>query len=87
MQLLRPNIDWAVARSEFNALITEYPPLDEEVPMNFDTVIDGTPDQSDDRLDRARDYALRLDANLASCPTGHGFVNGKHFDMDDVSDF
>jgi hypothetical protein len=35
-------------------------------------------------LERARSYVERLGAGQAVSPTGHGFVNGKHFDMDDV---
>ncbi|KAJ7862919.1 hypothetical protein B0H14DRAFT_2349273, partial [Mycena olivaceomarginata] len=34
-------------------------------------------------LERARSYVERLGAGLAASPTGHGFVNGKHFNMDD----
>ena len=36
-------------------------------------------------LDRARAYANRLDATASAHPLGHAFVNGKHFDLDDVS--
>ncbi|KAI5117547.1 hypothetical protein M0805_004373 [Coniferiporia weirii] len=37
-----------------------------------------------ERVKRAHAYAERLDATSASCPTGHAFVNGKHFDLDDT---
>lgn len=40
-----------------------------------------------ERLERAHLYAQRLDATSDSCPTGHAFINGKHFDLDDVSEY
>lgn len=40
-----------------------------------------------ERVGRALVYGQRLDAMPSSCPTGHGFVNGKHFDLDEVSTF
>ncbi|EJC97612.1 uncharacterized protein FOMMEDRAFT_171561 [Fomitiporia mediterranea MF3/22] len=37
-----------------------------------------------EQIERAHLYAQRLDATPASCPSGHAFVNGKHFDLDDT---
>lgn len=37
-----------------------------------------------EEMSKAVQYATRLDATLKSCITGHAFVNGKHFDLDDV---
>ena len=37
-----------------------------------------------ERVERANVYIRRLDATQKSFPGGHAFVNGKHFDLDDV---
>ncbi|TDL22772.1 hypothetical protein BD410DRAFT_769716 [Rickenella mellea] len=84
MENLSPGIDWEIARAEFDALIAEHPPQDGDVPTDFDSIVeDGDSQPTFIRLERARAYAIRLDAKLASSPTGHAFVNGKHFDLGD----
>ncbi|KAL5480943.1 KRE5 [Sanghuangporus weigelae] len=68
-----------------------------DTPVNLESILDGTyslPNSENDdevpprpgiaeRIGRAQVYAERLDATSASFPTGHAFVNGKHFDLDD----
>ena len=68
---------------------------------SFDSILDGSyekpkSDSGDEdkasaqstvseKIGRAQAYADRLDATSVSCPAGHAFVNGKHYDLDDVS--
>ncbi|KAJ7788771.1 hypothetical protein B0H14DRAFT_3892259 [Mycena olivaceomarginata] len=47
-------------------------------------VLEGTPATEDSLVISTRSSCVeRLGTGLAASPTGHGFVNGKHFDMDD----
>ncbi|THH06125.1 hypothetical protein EW145_g4303 [Phellinidium pouzarii] len=58
---------------------------DEETKEDVGDEVDGGTEVSlADHVKRAHAYALRLDATPASCPTGHAFVNGKHYDLDDL---
>lgn len=71
-----------MVRAEFDALIINDTRRKEDVSVDFDVIIGGGVD-TDMNLDKARIYAERLGVAKAS-PKGHAFVNGKHFDMDDV---
>jgi UDP-glucose:glycoprotein glucosyltransferase len=82
--LLASMINWNLARSEYQVLTTETS-LKEGVVAEFDAIIDDAPEVPQMAMEQARAYAERLGANLASASQGHAFVNGKHFDMDDVS--
>jgi UDP-glucose:glycoprotein glucosyltransferase len=73
-----------LVRSEFEALIIEQVPRKADAPPDFDAIVTGALESSIS-LDKVRTYAERLGATLASAPLGHTFLNGKHFDIDDVS--
>ncbi|KAJ7130733.1 glycosyltransferase family 24 protein [Mycena crocata] len=76
-------LDWGAVKADFAAELLIAPPSNEETPaLDFDAVIaaDGPETQS---VEKGRSYAERLGAGLAASPKGHGFINGKHFDMDD----
>ena len=68
---------------EFDALTASQAPRDRDAPTDFDTIVHGT-SESSVNLGNVRAYAERLGTTLASAPRGHTFLNGKHFDMDDV---
>ena len=72
-----------MVRSEFNALVADRTPRNANALTDFDSVI-GEISEPSTGLGQVRAYADRLDATLASSRKGHAFVNGKHFDMDDV---
>jgi hypothetical protein len=72
-----------LVRSQFEALAADQLPRYGDVPNDFDDIVRGTSNYSVN-LGKARAYAERLEATLASAPRGHAFFNGKHFDMDDV---
>ena len=93
--LISPTVDWTLLRRQFTELQRQ---LAEEEEADLDSVLDGSykestnsEDESEEqrvtvaeRIERAQKYAERLDTALASSPTGHAFVNGKHHDLDDV---
>ena len=80
LEHLRPTVDWSVVRANFNRLLASQEELDEDIEKDFDVILQG----SDDDLEGPRAYARRLSASLSSAPQGHVFVNGRHFDLDDV---
>ena len=81
-----PSVDWSILESELKAL--PQPSLreeDEPVDHDFAAILRGeVKGDLAERLEKAVEYVKRLDASLESCPTGHAFVNGKHFDLSDV---
>jgi hypothetical protein len=81
---MTPSVDWDLVRSEFSTLLQNYPPKGDDVPTDLDVILDGTDGSLEERLDKARKYAMRLDALKDSSPNGHAFVNGKHLDVNDV---
>lgn len=99
LHLVSATIDWTVLRRQFTELQRQLAREDDPRPLaDLDSILNGTyeEDSADDenavgkattseRIDGAHLYAERLDATPASCPTGHAFINGKHFDLDDVS--
>ncbi|KAJ7608670.1 UDP-glucose:glycoprotein glucosyltransferase-domain-containing protein [Roridomyces roridus] len=90
-------LDWVAVRAAFMELVEEVgPPVpvvsedgetqaEAEIPAppDFDAIIAAVGD-SEDPVQKGRKYVERLGADLASSPTGHGFVNGKHLEMDDL---
>lgn len=73
----RLTVDWALARTQFDVIRKE------EESLTFDEIISGTVGD----LDKTRAYAKRLALMLPESSHGHGFVNGKHYEMDDVGVF
>ncbi|KAJ7809887.1 hypothetical protein B0H14DRAFT_1493534 [Mycena olivaceomarginata] len=90
-----PKLDWDAVKTAFETEVLEGTPATEESPvLDFDAIVGsgaaeaGTSADTGislaQTLERGRSYVERLGAGLAASPTGgHGFVNGKHFDMDD----
>ncbi|CAL1698787.1 unnamed protein product [Somion occarium] len=82
--LITPFVDWDLVRSEFKALVSEIPEASEAVAKaDLGLILDTDAEEISATLEKARTYARRLGADLASAPQGHTFVNGKHFDLDD----
>lgn len=59
--------------------------IPEGLATDLDKILAGAVDAPTINTDKARAYAQRLGVTLSSAPHGHVFVNGKHFDLDDVS--
>ncbi|KAJ7813688.1 glycosyltransferase family 24 protein [Mycena olivaceomarginata] len=89
-----PKLDWDAVKTAFETEVLEGTPATEESPvLDFDAIVGsgaaeaGTSADTGislaQTLERGRSYVERLGAGLAASPMGHGFVNGKHFDMDD----
>lgn len=79
-------IDWDAVKVEFAELVAEAPATDDESEspaLDFDAIVRGDGPESSS-LEKGRSYAERLGATLAESSQGHGFVNGKHLDMNDV---
>lgn len=53
----------------------------EDPPLPFDSVIQ---QGAEEKILRAAEYSSRLGTTVSSFPAGHAFVNGKHFDFNDV---
>jgi len=81
-------LDWAAVKAEFATEVLDgaSPPSDEsDSPvLDFDAILAGADESVSVSIERGRAYVDRLGAGLASCPTGHAFVNGRHLDLDDV---
>jgi UDP-glucose:glycoprotein glucosyltransferase len=78
--VMSANVDWNLVLSEFKTLMAE-----EGLDTDLISIISGKQDGTEEMIQRAQAYTARLGADLASAPQGHVFVNGKHFDLDDVS--
>nr|GAT58270.1 predicted protein [Mycena chlorophos] len=92
-------LNWNAVRAAYNELLEDVvlnveseddpqgegqPATPEAAGFDFDSVIEGDPDGAVElSIQKSRVYAERLGATLAESPGGHGFVNGKHLDIDD----
>lgn len=80
------HVDMSVVQSELQSLQYRDSPEEGESEVDVQSLLNLEEGLAvDERLSKARDYATRLDSTLASSLTGHVFVNGKHFLLDDVS--
>ena len=84
MQQTTPTVDWALVRSAFNSFRASSQEHAEEPIPELDAVLRGDVPALNESVEKARAYAVRLGASAAAAPHGHAFVNGKHFDLDDV---
>ena len=87
--MIGPTVNWDLARSEFTEILAEFrnseeAPEDFPAYVEFDSILVGVTGDYDDAIEKAEKYAKRLNLDLASSPHGHVFVNGKHFNLDDV---
>ncbi|KAF9461692.1 glycosyltransferase family 24 protein, partial [Collybia nuda] len=74
-------VQWNVVRSEYKEFTEAEAPADSVV-AELDAILDGklTPFAP---FDKIQQYSERLGTTLSASPTGHVFVNGKHFKLDD----
>jgi hypothetical protein len=73
-----------LAKAAYNELVKLKEETSEDLSLPFDSVIQLA---AEEKIGRAREYSRRLGATASSFPGGHAFVNGKHFDFDDVGVF
>ena len=94
------DIDWSVVAIVFSDLLAELN-MEADLPegllaVDFSSIINGLVSsgqnglnegvsQEHDLLAAADIYGKRLSVDMASSPNGHVFINGKHFNLDDVS--
>lgn len=94
-QELRLTVNWDIIRSEFATLLAADTPEEQieddgeaeaTIPVNLDAILNGEDleEGAASPLDKVHAYVERLGATLRASSHGHAFVNGKHFDMDDV---
>lgn len=88
--MISPSVNWRLASTEFVNILDEFIESDdapEDFPKDIDleSILVGETGDNGARIEKARKYAARLSASLASANQGHVFVNGKHFNLDDVS--
>lgn len=81
---LSPTVDWTVVKHEFTQLLKDNEPLEDGMETDFEAVITEATTLTHFSIDKLNLYARRLSTDLSSAPQGHAFVNGKHFDLDDV---
>lgn len=75
------SIDWNVARKAFENLLAKSE--SEHDPSIFADIVQGklVPQA---KLDGIASYVKRMGASLTASPEGHVFLNGRHFDMNEV---
>ncbi|KAJ3833052.1 UDP-glucose:glycoprotein glucosyltransferase-domain-containing protein [Lentinula raphanica] len=81
----RDSFDWSTIRREYDNLMASEAAAGADIDqttVEFNSVISGKTSESK-ILDGAQAYAQRLSATLSSSPTGHGFINGKHYTFDE----
>ncbi len=79
-------VDMSIVQSELRALQDRDLPEEGESVVDVQSLLDLEERAAvDERISKAKAYTVRLDSTLASSLTGHVFVNGKHFALDDVS--
>ncbi|TFK48915.1 glycosyltransferase family 24 protein [Heliocybe sulcata] len=80
-----PIVDWRTVRTAFESFVAnEEPPTEEFSAPDLDAMV-GSESGSELEMNvkGVAQYAKRLGATLAASPSGHAFVNGKHYDLDD----
>ncbi|KAF7307809.1 hypothetical protein MKEN_01141000 [Mycena kentingensis (nom. inval.)] len=86
-------LDWAAARAAYDEIVEDAVPVvpeDENAeapagPVDFDIVIADDPESEvDASIEHGKLFATRLGAGSGESALGHGFVNGKHIDIDDA---
>ncbi|KAJ7785207.1 UDP-glucose:glycoprotein glucosyltransferase-domain-containing protein [Mycena maculata] len=83
-----PRIDWDGVEAAFEELLKDGEGAAADgsegaATLDFAAIVRGDDMAGETSLEKGRSYAERLGAGLAASARGHGFVNGKHFDMDD----
>ncbi|KAJ7078310.1 glycosyltransferase family 24 protein [Mycena belliarum] len=77
-------LDWTAVALAFAELAAEGGNADDKgAALDFGAIVQGQGDEAALELEKGRRYAERLGATLAVSPSGHGFVNGKHLEMDE----
>jgi UDP-glucose:glycoprotein glucosyltransferase len=61
--------------------------LDPSVSHDYDTVLAGQEPHSIEQLEKARNWAKRVDVQIQKEQLGHAFINGKHYPLDGVRVF
>lgn len=82
---LSPTVDWSLVRSVFNMMLLDVEDA-EIASVKLDDILGDESGSFNGVLEKVQVYSKRLGTNLLSSPHGHAFVNGKHFDLDDVRD-
>lgn len=59
--------------------------MDPSVSHDYDTVLAGQEPHSIEQLEKARNWAKRIDVQIQKEQLGHAFFNGKHYSLDGVS--
>ena len=85
-------VDFLIANAFFNNLDINVKPLlqielDKTVSHDYDTILKGEEPHAVERLEKAKQWAGRLDVKSHKGGLGHVFLNGKHFPLDTVRAF
>lgn len=91
---IQTKIDWSLIQSSFEALlhnsdsdsVADADAEEAESPsqFNLEDILSGNTAFHQPPLDQARAYVERLVGTGAGTTPGDAFINGKHFDLDDV---
>lgn len=73
------------ARAVFEAITQAEEPAAGALVLTWDEIIQPENEDGLQMTNQAREYAKRLDIDLKSSPRGHAFINGRHYDINDVS--
>ncbi|KAJ4470665.1 glycosyltransferase family 24 protein [Lentinula edodes] len=79
------SLQWSNIRHEYDGLMVAEAnagATTDQTSVDFESVVSGTNSISKS-LDGVQAYTNRLSATLSVSPSGHGFINGKHFAFDE----
>lgn len=82
------SLQWSNIRHEYDGLMVAEANAGatiDQTSVDFESIVSGTNSISKS-LDGVQAYTNRLSATLSVFPSGHGFINGKHFAFDEVFD-
>ncbi|KAI0266194.1 UDP-glucose:glycoprotein glucosyltransferase-domain-containing protein [Gloeopeniophorella convolvens] len=76
-------LDWSHIQAVFETLIETHGPKEGGEAILFDVIIGNSPEEYEVRMSKAQAYAQRLGTTNAASPSGHTFINGKYYVLDD----
>jgi hypothetical protein len=80
----KQEVDWSRVQEEYDALLENEAKEEGEV-VRFDSVVGSATEELEAKFSKARAYARRLGTTIASSPSGHTFINGKYYSLNNVS--
>ncbi|KAI0063832.1 hypothetical protein BV25DRAFT_1801498 [Artomyces pyxidatus] len=77
-------VDMSIVEAQFESLVSFAEPKEDGYKADFESVVAGVADGSEQWIEKARAYAQRLGTSSTSAPNGHAFLNGQYYVLDDT---